>query len=57
MLTSKAGKLVLGLVAVFVVYAILVSPNKSADVVRTAFVQLAHAGAAIGQFFNALIQK
>lgn len=53
----KPRRLLLILLIVFVVYAMMKSPGHSADLVRSALGQLGNGVRAVGQFFDALLQK
>ncbi len=56
MLTPRVKKILMLLVVVFIVYAVINSPNQSAGVVHTAFTKLGDGLQSIGQFFNALMK-
>jgi hypothetical protein len=51
----KARPVIVGILIIFAIYAVLVSPEQSAGVVKAAFTQLAAGLSAVGTFFNALI--
>lgn len=54
---SRARKVILLIILIFAVYAILNSPQQSAEVVKSAFAQLLEGLRAIGQFFDSLISS
>ena len=51
--TTKRVLLWLGIA--FVVYTIIQSPGKAADMVQTAFGGISSAGQSLGEFFDALV--
>jgi hypothetical protein len=51
----KARKIILVIVLVFVVYAVINSPEQSADVVKSAFDTLLDGLQSIGLFFDRLL--
>lgn len=51
----KARKIIIAVVLIFVVYAVINSPEQSADVVKQAFDQIVRGLQAIGTFFDSLI--
>lgn len=53
MLTAK--RVVTWVVVAFLVYTVVTSPEKAADLARGAFNGVAAAGAAVGKFFHALV--
>ncbi|MDQ1294049.1 MAG: hypothetical protein QG608_1932 [Actinomycetota bacterium] len=56
MLTTRTRRITASLVGIFVVYAVLASPDQSADVVRNAWSQLGDGVGSVGEFFDALLQ-
>lgn len=48
-------KVLLWLLVAFVVYTIVVSPAKAADMTRATFTSLSEAGGSLGDFFDALV--
>jgi len=53
----KPKSVLIGLLVVFAVYAIIVSPQTAADYVRTVFVFIADAVRSIFTFFDALLNR
>ncbi len=54
---TRSRRIVLFLVLAFVIYAIVVSPNQSADLVGRAVDALVRAVQAIFKFFDALLRR
>jgi hypothetical protein len=54
---TRTRRIVLMILLIFAIYAIIVSPRQSADVVSMAFDQLAAAVQAIFRFFDALLRR
>ena len=52
---SRARKILIWIVVLFLLYAIYSSPTETADIVRTAIDGIVAVVRAIGQFFNALL--
>ncbi|WP_199847401.1 hypothetical protein [Janibacter massiliensis] len=57
MSTPPIKKIVLWLLTIFLVYAILTSPNQAADIVSTVWDMIVTAVRNIGQFFDALLSR
>jgi hypothetical protein len=53
----KPKSVLIGLLVVFAIYAIIVSPQTAADYVRAAFLFLAGAVRSIFTFFDALLNR
>ncbi len=53
----KPRRILLLVLVAFVIYAMMKSPGHSADLVRSALGQLGNGVRAVGQFFDALLQK
>ncbi len=51
----RARKVLFWFVIAFLVYAIFASPDKAADIVRSAFDGLVEGASAIGSFFDSLL--
>jgi hypothetical protein len=56
MLTPRVKKVLMALVVIFVIYAVLSSPDDSAGVVREAVSKLGSGLESVGQFFDSLMQ-
>jgi hypothetical protein len=56
-LVTRTRRIVVFILLIFAIYAIVVSPSQSADIVRTAFDTLAEAIRAIFRFFDALLRR
>ena len=54
-MTATVKRLALWLLLAFVVYTILASPDKAAEMVRGSFDAIAAAGHALARFFDALV--
>ena len=54
---TRSRRIIVFLLVIFAVYAIVVSPNQSADMVRNAFTTLADGIQAIFRFFDALLRR
>ncbi len=54
---TRTRRIVLGLVLVFVIYAVVVSPNQSADLVRSIVDLITRAVQALFDFFDALLRR
>lgn len=54
---TRTRRIVVFILLIFAIYAIVVSPSQSADIVRTAFDTLAEAIRAIFRFFDALLRR
>ncbi len=52
---SRGRKVIVGLIVVFLAYAVITEPTASAAVVHSAFNMLLNGLSAIGDFLNALI--
>ena len=48
-------KVLLWLLVAFVVYTIVVSPAKAADMTRATFASISEVGGSLGDFFDALV--
>jgi hypothetical protein len=53
---AKAGKIALYILIVFVLYTIINTPARAADLVQVGFQGISDAAHSIGQFMTALIQ-
>jgi hypothetical protein len=56
MLTPRVKKVLMGLVVVFVIYAVLSSPDDSAGVVREAVDKLGNGLSSVATFFDSLMK-
>jgi len=54
---TRSRRIILVIVLIFAIYAVVVSPNQSAGVVRDAFDTLADGIQAIFRFFDALLRN
>ncbi len=54
---TRSRRIILAIVLTFVIYAIVVSPNESANIVRDAFDTVADGVQAIFRFFDALLRR
>ncbi len=54
---TRTRRIVLGLVLVFVIYAVVVSPTKSADLVGSIVDMVTNAVEALFRFFDALLRR
>jgi hypothetical protein len=57
MLTPRVKKILMVLVVIFVIYAILNSPDNAASVVRDAVGKIGDGLSSVGRFFDALMKK
>jgi hypothetical protein len=57
MFTPRVKKFLWITLVIFIVYAIVVSPNDAANVVRTALGKLGNGLNSVGQFVNALMKR
>jgi cell shape-determining protein MreC len=57
MLTPRVKRFLWLALIVFIVYAVIVSPNEAANVVRTALGKLGSGLNSVGQFVNALMKR
>lgn len=57
MFTPRVKKFLWITLVIFVIYAIVVSPNDAANVVRTALGKLGNGLNSVGQFVNALMKR
>ena len=55
--TPPIKKIVLWLVTIFLLYAILTSPNEAANIVGSSWDVIANGVANIGRFFDSLISR
>ena len=55
-MSTTVKRVLLWLGVAFLVYTIIVSPNKAADMVQAAFGGLSSAGQGLGDFFDALVR-
>ncbi|WP_409484506.1 hypothetical protein [Arsenicicoccus dermatophilus] len=55
-MNPKAKKVLLWILVAFLVYAIIVSPDRAAEIVRTVWDILVQAVESLGRFFDALLQ-
>jgi hypothetical protein len=56
-MTSTVKRLAIWLFVAFVVYTILASPDKAAELVRASFDGLSTAGDSLAKFFDALVSS
>ena len=56
MLTPRVKKVLMALVVIFIVYAVLNSPDNAAGVVRDAVGKIGDGLSSVGQFFDALMK-
>lgn len=56
-LVTRSRRIIVFLLVIFAIYAIVVSPNQSADLVRNAFETMAEGIQAIFRFFDALLRR
>jgi hypothetical protein len=54
-LSAITKKILLWLALAFVVYTIIVNPNKAANLAQEAFGGISEAGRSLGDFFDALV--
>ncbi len=54
---TRTRRIVVFLLVIFAIYAVVVSPDQSADIVRSAFTTLADGIQAIFDFFDALLRR
>ena len=54
---TRTRRIVLAIVLVFVIYAVVVSPTKSADLVRSIVDLITNAIQALFRFFDALLRR
>ena len=54
---TRTRRIVVLILVIFAIYAVVVSPNESADIVRSAFTTLADGIQAIFRFFDALLRR
>ena len=57
MYTPRVKKFLWITLVIFIIYAIVVSPNDAANVVRTALGKLGNGLNSVGQFVNALMKR
>jgi|PlaIllAssembly_1097288.scaffolds.fasta_scaffold2621776_1 hypothetical protein len=57
MFTPRVKKFLWITLVIFIIYAIVVSPNDAANVVRTALGKLGNGLNSVGQFVNALMKR